>query len=112
MVQLVALVMRLACQVDAELFENARVDLGEDHGRMNLQTLEMLELIDGCLGIGIMNARDSEGDQQLIEMQKGGVVTSEVVDLHLHDRAYEIGADQLDAVRHTGKSLEGVEKER
>ena len=79
---------------------------------MNLQTLEMLELIDGCLGIGIMNARDSEGDQQLIEMQKGGVVTSEMVDLHLHDRAYEIGADQLDAVRHTGKPLEGVEKER
>jgi hypothetical protein len=42
MIKLIALVVRFAGEVDAEFFENARVDLGEYHGGVHFQSSQVL----------------------------------------------------------------------
>ena len=64
MIQFVAFVLGLTGQVDAEFLENARVDLGQDHGGVDFKSLEVLQLIDGRLGVGIGDSRDGERDRQ------------------------------------------------
>ena len=104
--------MRLAGEVHAELFENARIDLGEDHRGVYFKSLQVFELVDCRLGAGICHTGDGERDQQLVQVQKRSIVASEMVDLHLHDRVDDLRADQLDAVLNARKLFEGVEKQR
>ena len=104
--------MRLACQVYAELFENARIDLGEDHRGVYFKSLQVFELVDCRLGAGICHTGDGERDQQFVQVQKRSVVTSEVIDLHLHDGLDDLRTDQLDAVFHARQTFEGVEELR
>ena len=102
--------MRLTSQVDTELLENTRIDLGKDHGRVHFKSLQVLELVDSRLGAGICHPGDSERDQQFIQMQERSIVASEMVDLHLHDRIDDLRTDQLDIVFDARELFEGIEQ--
>ena len=104
--------MGLAGQVDAELLEYAGIDLGENDGGVDFQTFQVLQLVDGRLGIGICDARNCQRDQQFVQVQERRVVAAEVVDLHVHDRRDDLGADQFDLIGDARQLLERVEKKR
>ena len=57
-VQLLLLVLGLAGEVDAELAEDALVDLGENDGGVRLEALEAVQLADGSGGIRVVHRRD------------------------------------------------------
>ena len=85
MIELFGLVMRLAGEVHAELFENAGIDLREHDGGMDLAAGKLGKLRERELRDRVGRRRNGQRNQHFVGVQTG-VVVAETLDLELLDR--------------------------
>lgn len=109
MIELFGLVMRLAGEVHAELFENAGIDLREHDGGMDLAAGKLGKLRERKLCHRVGRRRDGQRDQHLVGVQTR-VVVAETFNLELLDRLDDELRQNVQVVRQTGERFERGEQ--
>ena len=60
-----------AGQIHAQALKGPLIHIGQNHGRMDLTTTELIQLLHSLFRLGIGGCADRKGDQHLIGMQSG-----------------------------------------
>ena len=111
MVQLLALVLRLTADVDAEPLVEVAVLLGDDDREVRIAAAKRAELLLHERGQRVRQAGDRERDEHLVGVQ-ARVAVAEVLRLELADGLDRLIANDLELKVDALDMLEGVHNER
>ena len=109
MIQFFGLILRLAGQVDAKLFEHRLVDFRDDDRGMRFAAPQPGELIAGQRRSRICCRADGKRDQNLIRMQPW-IVIAHVVYFEALDGLNGDGRDQVNIVVYPAKHLQRIQQ--
>ena len=111
MIKLLCLILRLACEVDTELFEYVFIYAGEQHGGMCLCAGKLGKLFERACGGFIGCRRNSERKKRFIHMQ-ARVAVAHMIGLELLDRFDDRGRDEQRGIVDACEIFEGIQKHR
>ena len=94
MIQVLALVLGLAGEVDAQLAQGALVHAGEDDRGVGLAAPQLCQLLQGQLGQRVGDGADGQGLQDLVRVQ-ARVCAAQIVDLQVLNGLDDGLADQV-----------------
>ena len=111
MIQFLCLILRLAGDVYAELFQNRHIDLGKDDRGVHVAVLQFSDLLESALSVGIGQRADGERDQYLVRVESR-IVVSEIVHFQFLYGFDDIGGYKMNVVIYPAERFQRVQKKR
>ena len=109
MIELLHLIFRLAAYLDPQALIELGVLLGENDGEVGVTAPQIVQLLQHPLRQGVGDSGDGQGDEHLVGVQAGIVVT-QVTELHVADGGDDGGREQIQVLVDARQELHGVKK--
>ena len=108
-IKLLGLMLRLKGDIDAQLFEQLLIHMGENNRGVSLAALELVQLFDGIACHGVCDRADGQGHQQFVSVQ-AGIAVAHMLNLKVLYRLYYLRRDKVKIIFHACKGFKRIEK--